>query len=118
MAVGGTEIHAVQWVRFHCGLFEGWAHLCFQFISKLGREELFISVVTHKLSIQEPVLRHTSPFSFFLQACPWKEKLSSVALGKSIFSTQSNIWCTEVIHVVLGLMTFKIQQRTLTATVN
>lgn len=36
MAVGGAEIHAVEemWVRD--GLFEGWAHLCFQFICKLG----------------------------------------------------------------------------------
>lgn len=36
MAVGGAEIHAVKGMWFHDGLFEGWAHLCFQFICKLG----------------------------------------------------------------------------------
>lgn len=35
MAVGGAEIHAVQGMGFHDGLFEGWAHLCFQFTCKL-----------------------------------------------------------------------------------
>lgn len=35
MAVGGAEIHAVEGMWFHNGLFEGWAHLCFQFICKL-----------------------------------------------------------------------------------
>lgn len=36
MAVGGAEIHAVEGMWFHDGLFEGWAHLCLQSICKLG----------------------------------------------------------------------------------
>jgi len=36
VAVGGAEIHAVEGMWFHDGLLEGWVHLCFQFICKLG----------------------------------------------------------------------------------
>lgn len=39
MAVGGAEIHAVEEVWVRDGSFEGWAHLCLQFICELGEIE-------------------------------------------------------------------------------
>lgn len=42
VAVGWAEIHAVQGVRLHSGLFEGRAHLHFQLICKLRKRTQFI----------------------------------------------------------------------------
>lgn len=73
MAVGGAEIHAVERMWFHDGLFEGWAHFCFQFICKLGeiKQACATSLAKNSDAIQTIFFLPPIPESHHF-CCSWK----------------------------------------------